>query len=47
MTISYHNTEMSESRCKNCQQAIADSGVKCAQCDDFNLCLQASVLYFS
>jgi len=35
---------MAESRCRNCEHAIVDSGVKCAQCQEFNLCLQASDL---
>jgi len=44
MNISYHNTEMTESRCRNCEHVIIDSGVKCAQCEEFKLCLQASDL---
>ena len=40
--LSSHNTKMVESQCRNCQHVIVDSGVKCAQCDDFHLCLQAS-----
>jgi len=33
---------MSENRCSNCENVIVDSGVKCAQCEEFYLCLQVN-----